>query len=132
MQEDRRGKERLQLIARGTPYIRAEKEDQIPVTRAEQHDEDICCCRTDKTTRRRYLLFYGQIQHAEEKENTGIRPVRREIGEQTRSKIKKKGKKESTTSSSHHCRFRAPPIELNENKQTKQKLPLVVEDSGLL
>ena len=47
--QDRKGEGKA-AIATGRPYIWAE-EDQIPVARAKQHQEDNCYC-TDKTTRR--------------------------------------------------------------------------------
>ena len=73
MQEDRNAKERLQL----PEEHRSAEEEQIPVARTNQHEEDNCCC-TDKTTQTKQLLFYGQKQH-EGDEDAGIRPVGREM-----------------------------------------------------
>ena len=67
--------------------------------------------------RRRQLLLYGQKKHEVQEEAVPAkriaRPVWTEIYEQTRRK-KKKGR----TTANNCDRFRAPPIRLNENKQT--------------
>ena len=52
-----------------------------------------------------------------------IRPVGRNKGDNE--------KKKERTTACYRDRFRAPPIEFNENNQQWQKLPLAVEGSGL-
>ena len=108
MQEsERKGKA---AIVRGTPYVlkrsryllhgQNNTEKITAVARIKQHEEDTAVLRT-KTTRRR-----------------GKRNRHETDGEGNKRETKRRKKKERTTAS-HHCRFRAPPIELNDNKQNR-------------
>ena len=93
MREDRKGREgSLAAIARGTPYTY------------------ICMLKRNY----RCIPVARTKQHEEEEEDTGIRP--KSGGEVNKGA---KRKKEKDDSKSRYCRFRAPPIELNENKQSR-------------
>ena len=66
-------------------------------------------------------------QHEDEEEDTGIRPARREnTGTKRETRQKELNKRDNKC---HCCRFRAPPIELNKNKQ---KVPLTVGLKAIL
>ena len=65
----------------------------------------------------RKLLLHGRNQHKEEEEDTSIGPAGRE-NKGTKKQSKNNDKQDNKC---HYCRFRAPPVQLNENKQRRQK-----------
>ena len=74
------------------------------MARTKRHEEDITAVARTK-------------QH-EEEEHTGIRPAGRKIREQSKRK-KEIEKERKHDKKCRYCRFRANPIELNENKESR-------------